>query len=93
MAVRDWIQASRLRTLPLAASCVLVGAAISHGYVQQSELLSTQFWVVFSSILVTVILLQILSNWANGWGDFENGADDSSRQDRAVASGRITQWP
>jgi 1,4-dihydroxy-2-naphthoate octaprenyltransferase len=90
MAVRDWIQASRLRTLPLAASCVLVGAAISHGYVQQSELLRTQFWVVFSSILVTVILLQILSNWANDWGDFENGADDSSRQDRAVASGRIT---
>lgn len=90
MAVRDWIQASRLRTLPLAASCVLVGAAISHACVQQSELLKTQFWVVFLSILVTVILLQILSNWANDWGDFENGADDSSRQDRAVASGRIT---
>jgi 1,4-dihydroxy-2-naphthoate octaprenyltransferase len=90
MAVKDWIQASRLRTLPLAASCVLVGAAISFPETRGSELLIRQFWPVFTVILMTVILLQILSNWANDWGDFENGADDASRQDRAVASGRIS---
>mgnify|MGYP001212282251 FL=1 len=90
MALKDWIEASRLRTLPLAASCVLVGAAVSHRRAQGIDLLQDQFWTVFSVILVTVILLQILSNWANDWGDFENGADDASRTDRAVASGRIS---
>ncbi|MBT6163048.1 MAG: 1,4-dihydroxy-2-naphthoate octaprenyltransferase [Crocinitomicaceae bacterium] len=90
MAIRDWIQASRLRTLPLAASCVLVGAAIGFPIAQRSEMLSAQFWPVFLSILLTVVLLQVLSNWANDLGDFENGADDFSRQDRSVASGRIS---
>lgn len=90
MAVKDWIRASRIRTLPLAASCVLVGAAISFPVTRGSELLIGQFWPVFTAILMTVVLLQILSNWANDWGDFENGADDESRQDRAVASGRIS---
>ena len=43
--------------------------------------------------LVTVFLLQVLANFANDLGDFENGADRAEgreRADRAVASGRIT---
>ena len=90
MAMKDWIDASRLRTLPLAVSCVMVGGAISFSSAQHTELLQDQFWTVFVAIMITVVLLQILSNWANDWGDFENGADDASRTDRAVASGRIS---
>lgn len=88
--MKDWIDASRLRTLPLAVSCVMVGGAISFSGAQRTELLQDQFWPVFGAIMITVVLLQILSNWANDWGDFENGADDASRTDRAVASGRIS---
>jgi 1,4-dihydroxy-2-naphthoate octaprenyltransferase len=43
--------------------------------------------------MMTVLLLQILANFANDLGDFENGADRTEgveRQDRAVASGRIS---
>lgn len=49
-----------------------------------------RFWWVFGGILLTVLLLQVLSNFANDLGDAENGADDESRTDRAVASGRIS---
>ena len=48
------------------------------------------FWTVFGLVLCTVLLLQILSNWANDLGDFENGADGAERGDRMVASGRLT---
>ena len=48
------------------------------------------FWRVFGLILLTVVLLQILSNWANDLGDYENGADGAERTDRMVASGQLS---
>ena len=48
------------------------------------------FWTVFGLVLSTVLLLQILSNWANDLGDFENGADGDDRADRMVASGQLS---
>ena len=83
--MNDWIQAARLRTLPLASACVLMGAAV--GYRPDAE----RFYPVFAAALVTVLLLQILSNYANDLGDAENGADGAERTDRAVASGRISR--
>jgi len=89
-AVRDWIQASRLRTLPLAAACVMIGSAVGHHSASQDAVAFGRFWWVFAGTLATVLVLQILSNYANDLGDSLNGADDHTRQDRAVASGRIS---
>lgn len=75
----------RLRTLPLALSCVFAGSAI----VGPEEHFS---WTVFVLTLCTTILLQVLSNLANDLGDAQNGADNESRigPARAVQSGVIS---
>lgn len=85
--MNDWIQAARLRTLPLASACVMMGAAV--GFDPSTD--TGHFFEVFAGALTTVLLLQILSNYANDLGDAENGADGPEREDRAVASGRITR--
>ena len=87
--VRDFIQAARLRTLPLASACVLTGGALAGA---TGNVGFIRFIPLFTGCLVTVFLLQVLANFANDLGDFENGADraeGSERSDRAVASGRI----
>lgn len=89
MKIRDWVQAARLRTLPLAGACVLVGAAVGRSAAMDSAMTAGRFPWVVAGAMTTVLLLQILSNYANDLGDAENGADDATRQDRAVASGRI----
>lgn len=90
MSVKPWIHASRLRTLPLASACVMVGGALAFRTAENEALTAGRFWIVFAAVLIDVFLLQILSNWANDWGDFENGADGPERADRAVASGAIS---
>ena len=88
--VRDFIQAARLRTLPLASACVLTGGALAGA---TGDVGFVRFISLFAGCLVTVFLLQVLANFANDLGDYENGADraeGSEREDRVVASGRIT---
>ena len=88
--VRDFIQAARLRTLPLASACVLTGGALAGA---TGDVAISRFIPLVAGCLVTVFLLQVLANFANDLGDFENGADRAEgreRVDRAVASGRIT---
>jgi 1,4-dihydroxy-2-naphthoate octaprenyltransferase len=84
MKIGPWISASRLRTLPLAASGILLGAA------QDSSVPMNVLTLMLG--LLTAFLLQILSNWANDLGDFENGADQVrlAGPSRAVQSGSIT---
>jgi len=84
-SIKVWLGAMRLRTLPLAASVVITGSA--------SSLDSLNFsWVVFALTMSTTFLLQVLSNFANDYGDFNNGADNQDRVGpaRAVQSGEIT---
>ena len=84
-SIKVWLGAMRLRTLPLAASVVITGSA--------SSLDSLNFsWVVFALTMSTIFLLQVLSNFANDYGDFNNGADNQDRvgPSRAVQSGEIT---
>ena len=88
--IRDFLQAARLRTLPLASACVLTGGALAGA---TGNVGFVRFIPLFTGCLVTVFLLQVLANFANDLGDFENGADraeGNERTDRAVASGRIT---
>lgn len=82
---RVWLSAMRLRTLPLALSTVWMGNALIWGHVENP-------YPVFIWSLITTIALQILSNFANDYGDFANGADNANRlgPQRAVQSGSIS---
>lgn len=85
-SVKSWIVAARLRTLPLAFASILVGSAMA----MKSE--TFDYAVAFLTLL-TAILLQILSNFANDYGDAVSGVDSSERTgpDRMVQSGAITK--
>lgn len=82
---KAWLEAFRLRTLPLALSSVIMGTAIA---------IRTQDvdWIVFTLCFSTTIFLQILSNLANDYGDSQNGADHEGRTGplRMVQAGFIT---
>lgn len=79
-----WIQSFRLKTLPLALSNTIIGSCLAVAY-------GTFSWVIFILAAVTTLLLQILSNMANDYGDFVNGKDTSERigPKRMVQSGMI----
>ncbi len=85
MQVKPWISAFRLRTLPLALSCVGMGGFLAATAGKFNGL-------IFFLCCLTTILLQVLSNLANDYGDSVNGADHSGRSGpmRAVQSGAIT---
>lgn len=84
-AVKIWLKAFRLRTLPLALSCILMG-----GFLAAAE--DAFLWAVFLWCILTTVFLQILSNLANDYGDTIHGADSAERTGpaRAVQSGLIT---
>ena len=80
--MKAWIQAARLRTLPLALSGIGLGAAYAYFLgLFQAEILG---WA-----LLTATLLQVLSNFANDYGDFKKGTD-KGREDRALSSGSLS---
>ncbi len=84
--IKAWIGAIRPRTLPLAASSIIVGAAMA---IQANEH-SAQ--ITFLA-LITTLFLQILSNLANDYGDFSHGVDNEERvgPQRAMQSGAISK--
>lgn len=67
-----WVQACRLRTLPLAASGSLVAGAIAAAHGQFR-------WPVFVLMLLTSVALQVIANFADDYGDLASGLDDESR--------------
>lgn len=79
-----WIEAARPRTLPLALSCILMGCFLAAAAGSFS-------WPVALLSVLTTILLQVLSNFANDYGDAVNGKDTELRQGpiRAVHAGSI----
>lgn len=89
--MKKWIEASRLRTLPLSISGIIMGA-----FIARWRLLGQgQFWdwrIFVLAILVT-LLYQILSNFANDYGDGVRGTDalrTNEAESRSVASGKIS---
>ena len=95
-SMNPWIQAARLRTLPLALSGILLGGTLSHICgVQRNDTQINQpnlFWWIMVLALLTATGLQILSNFANDYGDFKKGTDTkANRTDRAMASGKINE--
>lgn len=83
--IKPWIQSARLRTLPLAIAGILLGSAISKLDGHANSQISTM-------ALITAILLQILSNFANDYGDFKKGTDSlAGRTDRMLTTGSISE--
>ena len=84
--MNPWIEAARPRTLPLALSCILMGCFLAYADGNFNSL-------VAALSVLTTIFLQVLSNYANDYGDAVSGKDSDLRQGprRAVHSGQITR--
>jgi 1,4-dihydroxy-2-naphthoate octaprenyltransferase len=84
--MKAWLHAFRLRTLPLAISCIGMGSflAAAEGFFRLD---------IFLLAVLTTIFLQILSNLANDYGDAVSGIDSDERKGpkRAVQSGAISK--
>jgi 1,4-dihydroxy-2-naphthoate octaprenyltransferase len=80
-----YVKAARLRTLPLSVSGIIVGSflAASHGYFN---------WLICTLALLTTIGFQVISNFANDYGDGVKGTDNIDRigPKRAIQSGEIS---
>ena len=103
---KNYIQAARLRTLPLSVSGIIVGSILGNrdvinSYFESEDsvismycfgtpsvLISPIFWLA----ILTTLGLQILSNFANDYGDGVKGTDNDDRvgPQRAIQSGAIT---
>ena len=84
--IKAWLQAARLRTLPLSVSGILVGTALAsiEGYSNS---------VIFLLAILTTIGFQITSNFANDYGDGVKGTDNEDRIGpvRALQSGALSR--
>lgn len=84
--VKVWIQAARLRTLPLSFSGIMVGTALAsrQGFFEVD---------IFVLALLTTVGFQVLSNFANDYGDGVKGTDSTDRigPARVLQSGLLTQ--
>ena len=82
--IKPWIQAARLRTLPLSVSGIIVGSA--YAYHQ-----GFSDWRIVVLALLTTLGLQVLSNYANDYGDGVKGTDANRiGEKRLVAAGIIS---
>lgn len=83
---KAWVNAARLRTLPLSISGIITGAALAayYGYTNTT---------VFVLALLTTIAFQVTSNFANDYGDGVKGTDNDDRvgPKRALQSGILTR--
>lgn len=91
--MKHWIEAARVRTLPLSVSGIIVGSMYALAYPTDDILTPTQVfnWRLFSFAIITTLGLQILSNFANDYGDGIKGTDNEDRvgPKRAIQSGVI----
>lgn len=104
--VKAWIAAARPRTLPLSVSGIIVGGSLGYGkYCSQLSLemevvlgglwCGSSAWLwelpLFWLAILTTVGFQILSNFANDYGDGVKGTDAHRKgEKRMVASGLIT---
>ena len=85
-SVKSWIRAARPRTVLLSFSGVLTGS-----FLALKEKICYPSVLIFAA--VTAVMLQILSNLANDYGDFTKGIDNTERigPKREMQSGNITK--
>ncbi|WP_197503523.1 MULTISPECIES: 1,4-dihydroxy-2-naphthoate octaprenyltransferase [Bizionia] len=84
-SIKHWVSAARLRTLPLSISGIILATSFAayNGYVN---------WYIFVLALLTTVALQVLSNFANDYGDGVKGTDNDERvgPQRALQSGNVS---
>lgn len=93
MNLNPYIQAARLRTLPLSVSGIIVGSGLASfkSLKVETGLVQTDYGI-FILALFTTIGLQVLSNFANDYGDGVKGTDAIRLgEKRMVAAGMISQ--
>lgn len=92
--MKHWIEAARLRTLPLSVSGIIVGSIYALAHPTANILTPTEVfnWEIFGFAILTTLGLQVLSNFANDYGDGVKGTDNADRVGpmRAIQSGVIT---
>jgi 1,4-dihydroxy-2-naphthoate octaprenyltransferase len=71
--VRAWFLSLRPRTLPLACCGIVTGSALAAA--SDGPWSSSIFWAA----LATAVLLQLLANLANDYGDYSHSADTPAR--------------
>ncbi len=83
--IKVWVQAARPQTLPAAFVPVMVGASLAKSEGQLN-------WVVSIAALICAFLIQIGTNFANDYFDYQKGADTDQRLgfERATASGHVS---
>ena len=83
--MKHWIQAARLRTLPLSVSGIIVGSF----YAMSQSMFN---WKIILFAFTTTLGFQVVSNFANDYGDGVKGTDNEDRvgPTRAIQSGAIS---
>lgn len=83
--IKHWIEAMRLRTLPVSIAGVILAIAYA---IQRPDYDMTPAWLC----LAFAVLAQIASNFANEYYDFKGGLDRKGREGhrRGVTEGDIT---
>ena len=84
--VKAWIEAMRLRTLPVSISGVIAGIALGVYCNGSIRLLQAAICMLFA------VMAQVVSNFANEYFDYRNGLDKKGREGfrRGVTEGDIT---
>ncbi|MCI2227732.1 1,4-dihydroxy-2-naphthoate octaprenyltransferase [Polaribacter sp. MSW13] len=101
MDVKSYIKAARLRTLPLSVSGIIVGSFLARfnndthpaGYnlLEAFCIHYEKNYSIFILAIFTTIGFQVLSNFANDYGDGIKGSDKNrTGEARMVSSGAIT---
>ena len=70
--LKIWLQAARLRTLSLSVSGIIMGNALALNHNDFS-------FIIFLLSILTAIAFQIVSNFANDYGDGIKGTDNEER--------------
>ena len=80
-----WFETARPKTLPLAIASIVTGSALAYYYHQFNGTIALL-------ALITATLLQIVSNFANDYGDHIKGSDTEERIGplRGIQQGAIT---
>ncbi|MDR2122406.1 MAG: 1,4-dihydroxy-2-naphthoate octaprenyltransferase [Flavobacteriaceae bacterium] len=83
--MKNWIEAARIRTLPLSLSGIILGGLLA-------KWKGSFDGIIFGMSSLTTILFQVLSNFANDYGDGTKGTDNEHRIGpvRAIQSGVIS---